>query len=201
MPLTDDHPLSGTHEQAGEALRDRLTETDHTVDDLREAIDTGEYTAEQLRTFRRVEMRRDDPRSTALDALDEELDVLTSGPDLATEEPDLTPADVNSSSASPAMQRAGQGAGATEAGLEGVDLPDPYASGAPETLRIFVPTAMGVAGEFYPDKGTYDVPYRTDPNGGDDTRGMQVKLSLESENNPARLSRRDPHHPEYDPDG
>lgn len=211
MALSDDNPLSGTEELSGEshAFRDELADTEYYVDDLQEAIDAEVYDTEQLEALREIEEARNEPRKTALDALEEVTDATTeaSKSDNSEDEivepatsttPTTSAAERNSCGASPAIQRATQGAGATESGAEGVCLPNPYGEDTPDTVRIFVPTAMGFGGMFFPDKGVYDVAYATDPDDpSDETRGMQVKHSLESQNNPVHLSRNDPLHPNY----
>lgn len=151
--------------------------TEYTVDELESHVETEPYTVDELRAIRSAE-KDGENRSTALEAIDEEIDALTSGP---TEESTTS----NGSDDENAVYILG--AGATEQGVPGVDLPDPYANDAPETLRIVIDAAMGIAGELFEESGEHDLEYT-----------MRAKRTLEAATNTARLSHSDPHHPEHE---
>lgn len=162
--------------------------TDDTVDELKFALDSTAFSLDELRTIREYETDSADPRSTALDAIDEKINEKTSGPD--------EPAGDEEESEYNDDERFPDGAGATEAGVPGVDLPNPYGDDAPATLRIFLPVAMAVGGVMFDDDGRQTIAYAT-PNDAD-VSGMRVKRTLESATNRARLARTDPLHPRYE---
>lgn len=150
--------------------------TDYTVGELESHVETEPYSLDELRSIRAAEQAAEN-RTTALEAIDEEIDALTSGP---TEE--STTSSVSDGDNAVYIL----GAGATEQGVPGVDLPDPYANDAPETLRIIIDAAMGIGGEMFEESGEHDIEYT-----------MRVKRSLETPTNTARLSNSDPLHPEH----
>lgn len=145
----------------------------YTVDDLESHVESESYTVGELRAIRSVEKDAED-RSTALEAIDEELNALTAGP---TEERTTEGVDT-------AVYTLG--AGATERGVPAAGLPDPYSRDAPDSVRIVIDEPMGFAGVMFEDSGEHDIDY-----------SMRVKRSLESPTNTARLSQSDPLHPEH----
>lgn len=150
--------------------------TEYTVDELESHVETEPYSVDELRSIRAAEKAAEN-RTTALEAIDEEIDALTSGP---TEE--STTSTVSDDDNAVYIL----GAGATEQGVPGVDLPDPYGDDAPESLRIILDAAMGIAGEMIDESGEHDIPY-----------SMRAKRTLEAATNTARLSPSDPRHPEH----
>lgn len=167
-----------------------LDPTALTVDELEREIETGDHTIEELRELRERERVSDDPRTTALDAIDEELDALTMGPSegtTATREPTGT-----DEPRVDASMRHVDGGGATEIGVVGVVLPPPYSDDAPSSLRIHLDTAMGVGGVMFDDVGEHTIPYATPNDQG--VAGMRVKRTLESQTNTACLAVSDPLH-------
>lgn len=146
-----------------------------TVDELEADLDANQYTVTQLREARQLEQSRDDPRTTALDAIGDELDERTRGPDQSTDE------------TTNVEQAAEHGGGATEQGVPGIDLPDPYIDDAPETVTVAIPLPMGFAGEMHTEPGAHVRKYT-----------MRVKRSLETPTNTVTLAASDPMHPEHE---
>lgn len=172
-----------------------LDPTALTVDELEVEIETGDHTIEELREIRERERASDDPRSTALDAIDEELDALTSGPTGSTAALSRSEEDDEDDTIDESMRHI-DGGGATEIGVVGVVLPSPYSDDAPSSLRIHLDTAMGVGGVMFDDVGEHTIPYATPNDQG--VAGMRVKRTLESPTNTARLAVSDPLHPNHE---
>lgn len=145
-----------------------------TVDEVEETLKSTDYSIDELREIRGHETSRDDPRTTALEAIDEEIAAATSGPDVPGDDEDEVDSAIYS-----------YGAGATEQGQPTAALPDPYDADAPDTVRIHVPTSMGLAGVLLEERGTHTVDY---------TKRLQTALLTDT--NAAVLSTTDPHHPE-----
>lgn len=161
--------------------------SEYTVDDLGMHVETTDYSVEELRAIRAAETDDVAPRSTAIDAIDEELDALTSGPTTdSTDEEDDDAFDYSKNHIN--------GGGATGMGSPGVELPDPYADDAPASLRITLDVAMAVGGVMFDEDGEKSISYATPNDEG--VSGMRVKRTLESDTNTARLSTADPNHPD-----
>lgn len=150
--------------------------SEYTVDDVESHVESASYSVDELRAIRSAE-KDGENRSTALEAVDEEIDALTAGP---TEE-STTEDDSGVDTAVYIL-----GAGATEQGVPGVDLPKPSSNDAPETLRIVIDEPMGFAGVMFGDSGEHEIEH-----------SMRVKRSLETPTNTARLAQSDPLHPEH----
>jgi len=173
--------------------------TERTVDDLRD-ISSDEHSADELRALLNDERNRtdDEPRSTAIEALEDAFDAATAGPDI-DDAPVTDPspaenttgmgADMEELAANDGVleRKRTPGAGATTAGLPGIVLPDPYGDDAPEEVRVTVPERMTFAGDFFDEPGEHAVEYT-----------MRVKTALETETNPVALAANDPLHPDYD---
>ena len=173
--------------------------TERTVDDLRD-ISSDEHSADELRALLNDERNRtdDEPRSTAIEALEDAFDAATAGPDI-DDAPVTDPspaenttgmdADMEELAANDGVleRKRAPGAGATTAGLPGIVLPDPYGDDAPEEVRVTVPERMTFAGDFFDEPGEHAVEYT-----------MRVKTALETETNPVALAANDPLHPDYD---
>jgi hypothetical protein len=173
--------------------------TERTVDDLRD-ISSDEHSADELRALLNDERNRtdDEPRSTAIEALEDAFDAATAGPDI-DDAPVTDPspaenttgmdADMEELAANDGVleRKRTPGAGATTAGLPGIVLPDPYGDDAPEEVRVAVPERMTFAGDFFDEPGEHIVEYT-----------MRVKTALETETNPVALAANDPLHPDYD---
>lgn len=159
--------------------------TEMTVDELEQNVESNDYTGAQLRTMRDAEQDSDESRSTALEAIDEELNDATSGPDQPGETSE--PSGGDGGLERDESQLIEDGGGATEQGTVGLVLPDPYADGAPDRVEINVNVPMGFAGTMYEDKGTHTCEY-----------SMRVKRALESSTNTVTIDVRDPLHPNHD---
>lgn len=82
---------------------------------------------------------------------------------------------------------------------EDFELPDPNDPGAPDTLRVEVPGAMGVAGVQIDAAGSYEFPYAASEAPPEAPySAMRLKRDLESDTNQLELSTNDPIHPAYD---
>lgn len=84
-----ENPLDGTEELTEDELREALEETDFTVGELEDHLERrgADYSLGHLQTFRTVEQARDDPRKTALEAIEDQLEQKeeqTRGPDAET---------------------------------------------------------------------------------------------------------------------
>lgn len=80
-------------------------------------------------------------------------------------------------------------------------LPDPSEPGAPDTLTVEVPGAMGVGGVHIDAEGSYEFPYAaSEAPPSESYSAMRLKRDIESENNHIELSVTDPVHPHYDED-
>lgn len=171
---------------------------DSTVDAVRSSLSENNYTGDEIRAALDHERARDDPRSTAIKALEDAFDGATAGPDI-DDAPVTDPspaenttgmdADMEELAANDGVleRKRTPGAGATTAGLPGIVLPDPYGDDAPEEVRVAVPERMTFAGDFFDEPGEHAVEYT-----------MRVKTALETETNPVALAANDPLHPDYD---
>ena len=165
------------------------------VAELEDALDENDYDEDELLAALEYERAKEDPRSTAIEAIDEAYDEATAGPDIGeapVEDPspdgNITAMDADLEDAEDGViDHRSQGAGATEAGLAGVVLPNPYDDGAPQSVLVLVPERMHFAGTFYDDADEHRVEY-----------DMRVKTALETETNPVALSENDPLHPAHD---
>ncbi|WP_330633715.1 3-hydroxyisobutyrate dehydrogenase [Halocatena halophila] len=151
----------------------------HTVDEIERRIEQGDFTIEELRSIRSAESETEN-RSTAIEAIDEELDALTAGP---TEGP-VNPNPTEDQESPDRSMIPSNGGGATRQGIVGVSLPSPYSVDAPETVKIRISESRGVAGEFFEEPGTHTIQY-----------SMRLKRTLESPTNSVRLAETDPLHP------
>lgn len=172
-----------------------ISPSEFTVDELEQHVEEADYSVTELRAIRAAETADVDPRSTAIDAIDEELNALTSGPSTNTV-PAYASEEGEDELDYDESMRIVDGGGATEIGVVGVDLPDPYSDAAPDTLRITIDAAMGVAGIMFDNQGEHSIPYAMPNDEG--VSGMRVKRTLEAGTNIARLSRADALHPEHE---
>ena len=165
------------------------------VAELRDTLDSNDYDGDELQAALDYERARDDTRSTAIEAFNDAFDEATAGPDIGeppVEDPspddNITAMDADIEDADDGViEHRGQGSGATEAGLAGVVLPNPYDDGAPESVTVVIPDRMHFAGSFYDEFGEHRIEY-----------DMRVKTALETETNPVAISANDPLHPGYD---
>ena len=188
MADNDDNVFESYSPEMGvDELRSGLAEEEYYVDDLENHLEqySGDYSAEQLQAFREVENARDDPRTTALDAIDEEFDAVTAGPD-----------SVSASEASFDRQEVAERDAADDEYVRMFDigndteLPMPGTNEAPAMVDVFLPSDMLFAGERR-SEGVHSVPFT-----------MRVVRDLEPPRvvHDAWLAESDPYHPKYEGD-
>ncbi|WP_114576708.1 hypothetical protein [Saliphagus sp. LR7] len=184
--MDDDNPLADTGELPADDLQERAIAEEPTVDELEAALEAEDYDADQIRALQQAESGGQN-RKTAHEALSATLEDVTGDDSEADEAADESDAEANNSNQSPRIQRAITGAGATGAGIESINLPDPRGDDAPDTVRIVTEAmVMSFAGQEF-EAGEHDIEYT-----------VRVKQALESENNEVRLSEDDPLHPDID---